>query len=176
MAFFQVLLYQSSCLHWRDCDERCQAFGETYIITFQFSLIVFLVCQYETFVLFEGVMTSENFINKKTIIKRFFSKRETTHFLEKSLKHNRSLFWCLVGIVVPSEMFWRKVSAISKGPWLTCVPIQPWRTIWRILGSAGSWLMAAASSNVFFWMSSIATSIGSRMIDSRATTWIRVLT
>ena len=98
------------------------------------------------------------------------------HFLEKSLKHNRSLFWCFVGMVVPSAKPDKNTNAISIGPWFTVVPIHPCSTICRIFGSDGSWLVAAASSMVFFWISSIATSIGSSTFCDRAMTWIRVLT
>lgn len=48
--------------------------------------------------------------------------------------------------------------------WFTVVPTDPWRTIWSILGSAGSWCVANANSCVFFCMSSIATSIGVKII------------
>ena len=48
--------------------------------------------------------------------------------------------------------------AISIGPWLTVVPIQPCSSICRILGSLP--FMAASSLATFIWMSSMATSIG----------------
>lgn len=98
------------------------------------------------------------------------------HFFEKSLKHKRNLFWCFDGIVVPSAKPDKNTNAISIGPWLTVVPMHPCRTIWRIFGSDGSWLVAAANSIVFFWISSIATSIGSRTFCERAITWMRVFT
>lgn len=51
--------------------------------------------------------------------------------------------------------------------WLTVVPTQPCSTICSILESAGSWFVAKANSCVFFCMSSMATSMGTRMIWRR---------
>lgn len=47
------------------------------------------------------------------------------------------------------------------------MPTQPCSTICSILESAGSWLVAKANSWVFFCMSSMATSMGTRMIWGR---------
>ena len=52
----------------------------------------------------------------------------------------------------------------THSTWLTVVPTEPCSTICSILASAGSWWVAKASSWVFFCMSSIATSMGTRMI------------
>lgn len=96
-----------------------------------------------------------------------------THFLEKSLKHNLNLFWRFVsGFPSPGK----KVVAISRGPWFTVVPIHPWSTIWRILGSGGSCWVALANSRVFFWISSIATFKNSKcnIISLHIYQWIEV--
>ena len=122
-----------------------------------------------------------------------------TYFFEKSLKQSRNLVWCLVADFLPSKRSLRKTLATSMGPWLTVVPIQPCKTICKILGSGGTWFMAASSSAIFFWTSSIATSMGVKTICEkrpntiyeklpnkvkgffvitclRSTTWMRVLT
>ena len=87
-----------------------------------------------------------------------------TNLLVKSLKHSLSLFWCLVADFFPSNKSLRKTLAISMGPWLTVVPIQPCKTICKIFGLGGTWFMAASSSVIFFWTSSIATSMGVKTI------------
>lgn len=120
-----------------------------------------------------------HYIWKEKEVKLVFTSTSYTrksYFLEKSLKHKRSLFCSFVISIWPSAIPDKKTNAISIGPWLTVVPIHPCKTIWRILGSAGSWMVDAASSFVFFWMSSIATSIGSRTICCRLMTWILVFT
>ena len=87
-----------------------------------------------------------------------------TNLLVKSLKHSLSLFWCLVADFFPSNKSLRKTLAISIGPWLTVVPIQPCKTICKIFGLGGTWFIAASSSAIFFWTSSIATSMGVKTI------------
>lgn len=67
----------------------------------------------------------------------------------------------------------REGSIRANSTWLTVVPTQPCSTICSIFESAGSWFVAKASSWVFFCMSSMATSMGTRMIwktkDNRMT-------
>ena len=94
----------------------------------------------------------------------FYVANNNAYFLEKSLKHSLNLFWCFVADFLPSNRSLRKTLATSIGPWLTVVPMQPWRTNCKIFGLGGTWFMAASSSAIFFWTSSIATSIGVKTI------------
>ena len=67
----------------------------------------------------------------------------------------------------------RNTLAISIGPWLTVVPMQPCNSIWRIFGSLA--LIAASILATFICMSSMATSMGVSTICFCWATWILVL-
>lgn len=165
---------------------------EAFVILLQFMLVLLLITVDQLFVLFQSIFAPAQESRMTSYIQEM---QKSTYFLEKSLKQSLSLFWCVVAFFLPSNKSLRKTLATSIGPWLTVVPIQPCRTICKILGSAGSWFMAASSSAIFFWTSSMATSMGVKTIYKglmqflktqhtkysfftclRSMTWMRVLT
>ena len=134
-----------------EVKERRDVAMENGVVLLQLFLILLLVAADELLVSLEGVVTPEK---SKQIVKTMLaiSTFSSTHFLSKSLKTRRSLFWCLVGVLqlAGSRSSLRKTLAISSGPWLTVVPMQPCKTICKIFGSGGSCFVAASSSWIFF--------------------------
>ena len=54
-----------------------------------------------------------------------FNAKDQNHLLENSLKHSRSL--CCNAVIGWSCGWDRKTAAISRGPWLTVVPMHPYQ-------------------------------------------------